>query len=237
MDIILPPDWFLNVDILIGGISFFIILLFSILCIKNYRVNKDKKFLNLGAGFGMVALAQLIITIAKIIVFYDISFIGIGDEIPQNILGIITSVSAIGLFLFRISILFGLYIVYKTPRKIIERDSLLILYLLVIVTLLSEGAVHLFHITAFAILLLMIAKYYDVYRKNKSRGTFILMLAFFELAVSNVIFIFARTTSMVYITASIIELASYITLLVLIIMILEHGKKYSKKKKQNGYNL
>jgi len=237
MDIILPPDWFLNIDILIGGISFFILLLFSILCIKNYRINKDKKFLNLGAGFGLVTIAQLIITIAKIIVFYDISFIGIGDEIPGNIISIITAVSAVGLFLFRLFILFGLYIVYKTPRKIIERDSLLILYLLVIVTLLSEGAIHLFHITALAILLLIIAKYYEVYKKNKSGGTIILMLAFFELAVSNVIFIFARAASMVYVTASIIELASYITLLVLIIIILEHGKGYSKKKKQNGYNL
>jgi hypothetical protein len=56
-------------------------------------------------------------------------------------------------------------------RKVVEKDSLLILYFLIVITLLSEGAVHLFHITALAILLLMIAKYYEVYKKNKSRGT------------------------------------------------------------------
>ncbi len=237
MDIILPPDWFLNVDILISGISFFIILLFSLLCRKNYLVNKDKKFLNLGAGFGLVALAQLIITAAKTVVYYNLISIQVEGTIPSNIITIISVASSVGLFLYRAATLFGLYVVYKTPRKVIERDSLLIMYLVIIITVLSEGAVHLFHITALVILALMIAKYYEVYKKNRSGGTFILMLAFAELAISNIIFIFANQTSMVYVTASLIELASYITLLALIIMILEHGKKYSKKKKQNGYNL
>lgn len=235
MKVVIPPQGFLSMDILIEGISLITVLIFSILCIKNYKLNKDKKFLYLGGGFGLIALAQLIITITKSVLYYNASFIGMGGEIviPYNLFDFVSVFSIIGFFGYRVLTLLGLYVVYKLPKKVFERDSLLVLYLIVIVTIFSRDISHLFHITAFAILLLIIIKYYNVYNKNESKGTLILILAFTGMALSNAIFIFARLMSLIYVTASIIELISYITLLVLIIRIV----KYDKKKKQNGYNL
>ncbi len=134
-------------------------------------------------------------------------------------------------------ILFGLYTIYKIPNKIFEKEFLLISYFIIVITLFSRDATHLFHLTALVILLLIIKKYYDVYKKNGDNGTMILLYAFSGLAISNAIFIFAKLMSFVYITASAIMLVSYITLLVLIIRILEYGKNNGKKKKQNGYNI
>ncbi len=234
MKVILPPEWFLNIDILIEAFSFLTVLIFSILCIKNYHLNKDKKFLYLGGGFGLITLAQLVITISKMVLFYNASFIDMSGEIvlSQNLFDFVSIFYTMGFFIYRFLILLGLYVVYKIPKKIFEKDSLLVVYLIAIVTIFSKDITHLFHITALAMLLLIIMKYHDIYKKNKSLGTLILLLAFSGMALSNAIFIFAKLMSPVYVTASIISLISYITLLILIIRILEYGKK-----KQNGYNI
>lgn len=239
MNIIIPPQWFINADILIEGICFITVLLFSLLCIKNYSLNKDKKFLYLGGGFGLISIAELIITVTKAVLYYDASFIGIGGEIiiPYNLFDFVSNFYTAGFFAFRILTLAGLYVMYKIPKKVFEKDSILVLYLIVLVAIFSRETIHLFHITALAILLLIIAKYYNIYRQNESKGTLILLLAFTGLALSNMIFIFAKLMSLIYVTASIITLTSYITLLILIIRILKYGKRYSKKKKQNGNNL
>lgn len=239
MNIILPPEWFINIDLFIEGISFITVLVFSILCIKNYKLNKDKKILYLGGGFGLITIAQLIITITKAILYSNASFIGMGGEIviPYNLFNFVSVFSTIGFFAYTVLILFGLYVLYKSPKSVFERDSLLISYFIILVTIFSKEIPHLFHITAFIMLLLIVIKYSNVYKKNESKGTLILILAFSGLALSNAIFIFARLMSPIYVTASIIALVSYITLLVLIVRILEYGKNNGKKKKQNGYNI
>jgi hypothetical protein len=238
MKVIFPPQWFLNIDILIEAVSFFIILIFSILCIKNYRLNKDKKFLYLGGGFGLITLSQLIVTITKAVVFYNASFVGTGGEIiiPYNLFDFVSVFSYVGFFAYRFLMLLGLYVIYKLPKRVFEKDFLLVLYLIIIVTIFSREITHLFYITTFIILLLITKKYFDIYHKNKSKGTLILTVAFTGLASANAIFIFAKLMSPIYITASIMGLVSYIILLILIIRILEYGKN-DKKKKQDGYNI
>jgi len=239
MEIILPPQGFLNIDILIEGISFLTVLFFSVLCIKNYRMNKDKKFLYLGGGFGLITIAQFIITVVKAVLYYDASFIGMNGEIviPYNIFNFVTIFYNGGIFAYRGLILLGLYLVYKVPKKVFEKDSLLVLYLIIIITIFSKDAVQLFHITELTLLTLIILKYYEVHSKNKSKGTFILMMAFGGLALSNAMFIFVKLMTPIYSVAGLIELASYITLLIVIVRIIEYGKNNGKKTKQNGYHL
>lgn len=239
MNVILPPQWFFNIDILIEAVSFITILIFSILCIKNYKLNKDKKFLYLGGAFGLITLGELIITITKAILYYSASFVGPGGQIviPLNIFDVVSVFYTAGFFAYRVLILFGLYVIYKLPKNILEKDSLLLLYFVIVIAIFSQEIVHLFHITALIILLLIMKKYYDVYNKNGDKGTLILLMAFTGLAISNAIFIFARLMSFVYVTASVIELVSYITLLFLIIRILQYGKRHDKKTKQNGYSI
>lgn len=239
MNVILPPDWFINIDLAIEAVSFITVFIFSILCIKNYRLNKDRKFLYLGSGFLLITIAELIITATKAVLYYSASFIGLGGEIviPYDVFNFVSIFYTIGFFVYRTLILFGLYTIYKNPKSIFERDSLLVLYFTIIITTFSKDFPHLFHITAFVMLFLIVLKYSIVYSKNKSKGTLILILAFSGLVLSNALFIFARLMSILYVTASIIALVSYITLLALILRILEHGKINGKKKKQNGYNI
>ena len=235
MKIVFTPDWFLGKDVLIEGFSFIVLLIFSFLAIKNYKLNKNRKFLYLGVGFGLIALAQLAAVITKLVLYYDI---GLSQEIGQAIITsqILKSVDIFyyaGFFFHRFLTLLGLYVIYRLPRKKKSSvDIILGIYFIIISTLLSRGIYYLFHLTALILLILIINNYYQVYKKNKFVNTKILIFAFGILALSQLIFIISKL-ELAFVTANIVELISYIILLILIIRILQYGKK----KKSYGHHI
>ncbi len=233
--IVFTPDWFLGKDVLIEGFSFIVLFIFSFLSIKNYKLNKNRKFLYLGVGFGLIALAQLAAVITKLVLYYDI---GPSQEIGRAIITsqILKSIDIFyyaGFFFHRLLTLLGLYVIYRLPRdKKSPRDFVLVSYFIIISALLSKQVYYLFHATALVLLVLIMNNYYEVYKKNKFVNTKILILAFGILALSQLIFIISRL-EVAFVTANIVELISYIILLILIIRILQYGKK----KKPYGHNI
>ena len=79
--------------------------------------------------------------------------------------------------------------------------------------------------------LLISYSYYTIYKKNKFSNTLILSVSFCVLAVSQLLFTISQA-NVITVIADLLELGSYITLLVLIVRILKHGEK-----KPDGYNL
>ena len=57
--IVLTPEWFVGKDIMIELFSLIVLIIFVALAYKYYRVNRNRKILYLGVGFGLIALAQL----------------------------------------------------------------------------------------------------------------------------------------------------------------------------------
>ena len=70
--IVFTPDWFLGKDVLIDFFSFLVLFTFFILAVKTYKLNKNRRFLYLGWGFGLIGLAQLAAVITKLVLYYDI---------------------------------------------------------------------------------------------------------------------------------------------------------------------
>ncbi len=229
------PDWFLGKDVLIEGFSFIVLLILSILSLRNYKVSKNRRFLYLGAGFGLVALAQLSLILTKLVLYYDF---GPSQEIGRAIVTsqVLSSVDIFyytGFFFQRFLTLAGFYIIYRLPRHVKSLgDSLLIIYFIVISVLASSEVAFLFHLTACFILIMIVGNYYEIYMKNKFINTKILVLAFALLAFSQILFMIS-SIDYLYVTGNIIELISYTILLGLIIRI----RKYGKKKKSYGHNI
>ncbi|MCL5730152.1 MAG: hypothetical protein M1165_01120 [Candidatus Pacearchaeota archaeon] len=67
------PHWFLAPDFLINVFSFLILLTFFILCVRSYKLNKNKGILYLGIGFAFIAVAQLALLMTKFGLYYDTS--------------------------------------------------------------------------------------------------------------------------------------------------------------------
>ncbi|MBU0958112.1 MAG: hypothetical protein KKF56_04875 [Nanoarchaeota archaeon] len=238
MKIVFTPDWFLSPDVIIEVFSFVILFLFFIFSYKNYKLNKNKNSLYLGIGFLLIALAELATILTKLILYYDTSF-------TQTVGQIIVTYQAVqsvdifyyvGFFWHKLLTLAGFFMIYRLPfKKTFAGDFIFGVYFLLISALFSVGFYYLFHLTALILLILIIGNYYEVYKKNKSDNTKLLISALSLLAFSQVIFILSKFV-VFYAIAQVIQLVSYILLLVLIIRILQHGKSYKGflGKKKNG---
>lgn len=230
------PNWFLTPDFFISAFSFLVLLVFLILCIRNYKLDKKNKImLYLGIGFSFIALAQLAILTRKFGLYYDtILTTYIGNSIVNyNIINPTNLLYSIGIFLYKSFTLVGLYIISRLPEKKKSiKDIFLITYFVILSILSSDVVNSLFRITVMGLFALLSYNYYFLYKKNKFSNTLILSASFGVLALSQLLFMMSPINAIVVI-ADLLELASYITLLILIIRILKHGKK----KEPDGYNL
>lgn len=233
MRFVFTPDWFLGQDVLINLFSFLILLLFFLFSMKNYQLSKNKKLLYLGIGFLLVALAEFSVVLTKFAIFYDTNFTqSIGAMIvTYEIVKSVDWVYFLSFFFSRFFTLLGFYIIYRLPLKKISGDFALVIYFILVTSFLFHSFYYLYHLTALIFLLLGTRIYFKIYRKNKSRNTRIFVAALSLLGVSQIMFILSKISYM-YVAAQVVQLISYITLLVLIMRISKNGKT-----KQNQYNL
>ena len=221
------PDWFLGGDVLIEVVSFIVLSLFVYFCIKNYKLSGKKSFLWLGLGFALIAIAEISTIFTKFAIFYDTSFTHqIGKFIvTQTVQTSIDVFYYIGFFFHKFLTLCGLYVIYKIPmKKGLSGDFFLGLYFLIVAALFSHVVFYVFHLTAIGLLVLIITNYSEVYKKNKSENTLLLIVAFGGLMVSQVIAVLC-TIHVLYVLAQVLQVGSYLILLILIIRILKYGKK------------
>lgn len=235
MKIVFTPDWFLTHDVLIEIFSFMILLLFFLLSWKAYKLNNKKSTLFLGVGFLLIAIAELSTIFTKFVLYYDTTVV---KEVGRVIVTyqVVNSVDIfyhIGFFFNKFLTLLGLYVIYKMPKaEKITSEFFLIIYLMAIVAILSYHSYFFYHITAILLLLAIIGNYYNVYKRDKLLNTKILISAFTILAISQLIFLFAKL-GYFYVIAQNLQLVSYAILLILITKILKNGPK----KKQSRHRV
>jgi hypothetical protein len=233
--IVLTPDWFIGKDIMIDIFSFVVLLIFGILAYRYYKLSKNRSVLYLGAGFGLIALAQLAAILTKIVLYYDFD---LTQEIGKAVITsqVVSSVDFFyyaGFFFQRVFTLLGLYIIYRLPReKKSIGDYALGIYFIFISAFLSKEFFYLFHLTALFLIILIVENYWRIYKENKFFNTKILILAFSILALSQLIFVLSKI-EILFVLANTIELISYTIFLALIIRIWKHGKE----KKSHGHNI
>ncbi len=177
-------------------------------------------------GFLLIALAELSNILTKIPLYYHTQIISnIGTAIiSYDIVKTVDIFYYIGFFFDRILTLFGFYIMYKLPLERVSGEFFLNLYLIVIVSLMSQSYYYVYHLTALILLIFLVNKYYKIYRKDGVANTGILVMAFVLLGLSQTVFLFSKL-NYIYVTGQLMQLASYIILLVLIVKIVKDGKK------------
>jgi hypothetical protein len=230
MKIVFTPNWFLGSDVLIEGFSFLILLAFFILAYGSYKLDKKKSSKYLSIGFLLIAIAEVSTILTKLVLYYDTTFTHtIGQMIiTYHVFNSVDILYYVGFFLNKLFTLLGFYLIYRNPlEKKKSVDAMLALYIIFVSALFSTGIYYLFHLTALLLLVLIINNYYQIYKKNNSDNTGILIVAFALLAFSQMIFI-VSTLNMFYVMGQVIQLVSYLILLLLIIRILKHGRQKKK---------
>lgn len=232
MKIVFTPDWFLGTDVLIEIFSFAVLLTFFILCIKSYKMTKNKSTFYLGFGFLAIALAELFTILTKLVLFYDTTFTQqIGQMVvTYNVVKSVDIFYYLGFFLHRLFTLLGFYIIYKIPsKKGTTEDYIIGVCFILISAIFSQFFYHVFHTTVIVLLGLIIYNYTKIYKKNKSKNTKMLLIAFWILLISHVLLCLSPL-QIIYVLGQTLQLASYLTLLILIIQIRKHGKETGKKR-------
>ncbi len=233
--IVLTPDWFIGKDVIIDIFSLFVLVIFTFLAYRNYKLNKNRSIFYLGSGFGLIALAQLAGILTKLVLYYKtVPIRQIGEAIITS--HIVSSVDIFyyaGFFFQRLFTLIGLYMIYRLPRdKKTIGDYGIIVFFIMISSFLSNEFFYIFHLAALFLLILIIENYVKIYKENKFYNTKILILAFSILALSQLIFILSKI-GVLFVLGDVVELISYSIFLALIIRIW----KYGKKKKPYGNNI
>ncbi|MDO8623644.1 MAG: hypothetical protein Q7R52_05355 [archaeon] len=227
MKIVFTPDWFASFDIFIELFSFIILFLFFFLAMRNFKLSRNKNSFYLGLGFFLIALAEIFTILTKVVLYYDSTFTqNVGQMIvTYNVVKSVDIFYYIGFFLHKLFTLAGFYIIYKIPtRKGTAGDFILAISFLIISSLFSNTFYYVFHLTALLLIFLIIMNYQEIYKKNKSENTKLLIISFVLLAFSQMMFILSQF-GVIYVAAQIIQLISYIILLLLIIRITKHGQK------------
>jgi len=222
MKILFTPDWFLGSDVIIDGFSFLVLLAFFILSYKDYKSSKNKNALYLGLGFLLIAVAEFATILTKVVLYYDTSFTQtIGQMVvTYHVVNSVDIFYYIGFFFNKFLTLLGLYIIYRIPlKKNRESDAILAIYFILISAFFGTAFYYIFHITALVFIVMIISSYLEVYKKNKSENTKVLLIAFSLLGLSQMIFV-VSSLKICYAIAQIIQLVSYLILLFLIIRIL-----------------
>jgi len=204
--------------------------LFFFFSIKNYRVSKNKRLLYLGIGFLLIALAEFSVVLTKFAIFYDTSVTqGIGNLIiTYDVVKSLDIFYYLSFFFNRLFTLLGFYIIYRLPLKRISGDFVLVVYSIFVISLLSHNVYYLYHFTALIFLALVTRNYLKIYQENKLPNTGIFVVALSLLGLSQIMFILSNI-GYIYVGAQIIQLISYITLLILIMRISKNGTKKQAK--------
>lgn len=232
MRFVFTPDWFTRADVMIELFSFIILAVFFVLAIKSYRLNKNKKSLYLGWGFLFIALAELATILTKVILFYDTTFTqNIGQMvITYHVVRSVDFFYDLGFFINKLFFLVGLYVLYRLPlKKLSISDLILSVFFIIISAFYGQSFYYIFNIVALVFILLIIRNYLEIYRENKAPNTALLISAFTLLGLSEVIFILSRI-NVLYVLGQLLQLVSYIMLLILIVRILKYGNPKTKSR-------
>ena len=231
MKIVFTPDWFLTSDVFINIFSLIVLIFITSLAFKSYKMSEKKSALYLGLGFLLIALAEIATIITKLPLYYDVGTISqIGSAVVNSdIVSTVDIFYYIGFFFSRFFTLLGLYVLYKLPAERVGGEFFLYVYFITIISMLSQPFYFVHHFTALILLVFIINKYSKIYLKERARNTKTLVVAFVLLAFGQWIFLFSKLSA-IYVLGQLVQLAGYITLLMLIIKIIQDGKK----EKQSG---
>ncbi len=228
IQLVYNPHWFYGKDIIIDIVSIFVLFLIAFFSIKFYKLNKrNKNYLFLALSFIFIGCSFIFKIITNFTIYYHVletRRIGF-MTFTYNAVNSSHILFFVGFLMYRLLMLFGLYMLYSIYLKQQKSNIFLISYLIIISTYFSSSTYYLFHITSLFFLVIITYRYLKNYKKNRDSTTKLLAYSFGMITLSQVVFVFVAINTFLYVIAELIQLASYISLLITFIMVLRHGKK------------
>ncbi|RLE42715.1 hypothetical protein DRJ48_02940 [Candidatus Woesearchaeota archaeon] len=232
LQLVYSPRWFYGKDIVIDIVSIVVLLCVAWFSLKYYRINKrNKNYLLLCFGFGLMALGFLFKIITNFTIYYyvletrHLGFI----TLTYSVLRASNILFFVGFLMYRILMLIGLYILYSIYIKQSRISVAIMVYLITVLTYFSRNAYYVFHITSLMLLCAITWQYYVNFTKTRNLATKTLLFSFTIITLSQLLFVFVGLSQTLYVVAELIQLLGYLGLFLTLMRTLKDGKKKRKE--------
>jgi len=232
INLLLPPSWFFAPDVIIDIFSFFVLLSFTIISLKYYKISNNKSILYLGISFLLITLGEFFEIILNVKLYYDL----VNTFHLGNIIVVSQVTKPFALFNSAISFFYGLFLLsgfyfmyYSLRDSRSKSDNFITIFFIILITILTQNAHYFFHLTLTVFVSFILLNYWRAYKKTHSFNSKILFIAFLILLISYFVMIFIMINSFVYVIANFMQLVAFVLLLYLIVRIYKHDKPRKKK--------
>ncbi|MBI2660420.1 hypothetical protein HYX07_04620 [Candidatus Woesearchaeota archaeon] len=230
VQVVFSPKWFWGKDIFIDSIALLVLLSIAIFATKYYWIKKSRNYLYLALSFYLIALSFFSKILINFTIYYQVLHTQIIGSMTytQTILKSSEIFAVSGLFFYRFFTLLGLFMLYSIYEKQSKANIILMVYFILISIFFSKEEYYLFYLTSLILLGIISNRYYQNYRKNKSKASGMLAASFSIITLSQVFFMLVSITKHFYVAGEIMQLIGYTVLLTAFITVLKHGREKNK---------
>ena len=220
----LAPKWFVFYSLGLELVFAFVTLLVALYAYKVYRITKEEQTRLFSLGFISISLSYLIWGILNLAAITELNSTTTALELKE-----VSSLLSFGVYSHIVLFLLGLLIIGFNTFKIKNFRAFLLILLLGGLAVFSPGQTAKMYYVVSGLLLVFIAGHYLFeYTQRKNRGLFIMFFSFSLLFIALFELMLSVWTTVDYVIAHMLVLASYLLILANLLLTLKHGKKKNK---------
>jgi|SRR3989339_861268 len=219
------PTWFNGWDLIFEAISLLIVLLIAGYSWKIYRLSADNKFKYFSLAFILLAIGFTFKLITTGVLYYS-ALQKIADSVLQPIIQNKVTYADLfyrsGFFLQMVSMLGGWLLIFFVSQKSRARltrfyevsQIVLFLYLIVLISIVSNFQYFVFYLTCMVILGMVVLNYFKNYlNTDRNWNAFLVMDSFLLILISQLFFVFVFLWEELYILGEVFLLIGFLLLL------------------------
>ena len=221
LEFLIGPRWFFGMDTLFETFSIIVAFLIAIFAYKIYKLTSQKKYRNFSIAFLMISMSLAFKIISNLVIFYktvEKSFYGLFTiTYTQNL----DFINIIVYSLYRLLMIMAFVMILISIWRIKDKKINSVLFIFsVILVLFSYYSYLLFNLILLLILGHISYYYFDNIKKHKNKNSYLVMLSFLALFISQAMFILFRLGPDFYALGESFQLIGFLFLMIAYISIL-----------------
>ncbi len=216
------PQWFQGIDSIIELLSLIVAFMISFMGYKVYKLIKQKKYAYFSTAFFLIGLSYIFKIISELAIYVkEVQHKIIGPFLfSQTVLEPVTWIHVYSHATFRLLSAFAILILLAVALNITNKQTLLLFtYFIAAITLISNYAQFIFHLTQAVMLGILVLHFYDNYNKNNTKHAALVAVSFLGMLISHTLFIFMMYDPAIYAIGEAFHLAAFATLLYAFILV------------------
>jgi hypothetical protein len=211
------PTWFQGYDLMIELLCFFVTFIISIYAYRIFRLIKEGRYLYFSLAMFFIAGAFFVRILAYGALFFIFQPISISSahEIVRNATRI-NLLTTLGILIPIVLMLAAFMVLIAVNMKIKDKKLISLLFVLSFICSLMGAFLHQvwFYIISFVLLFYISHYFYNNYLQKRNANALLVLIAFSLFTISQGLFALSVLIKLAYVFAEIVQLISFVILLI-----------------------